>query len=86
MKLKDGFIMRTVAGETVVLPTGGVTDLDMMITLNDTARFLWERLIVGAEVDELVQALLSEYEVTEEVATRSVNAFIDKLKERDFLA
>lgn len=85
MKLKDGFIMRTVAGETVVLPTGGVTDLDMMITLNDTARFLWERLIVGAEVDELVQALLSEYEVTEEVATRSVNAFIDKLKERDFL-
>ena len=86
MKLKDGFIMRTVAGETVVLPTGGVTDLDMMITLNDTARFLWERLVVGAEVDELVQALLSEYEVTEEVATRSVNAFIDKLKERDFLA
>lgn len=86
MKLKDGFIMRTVAGETVVLPTGGVTDLDMMITLNDTARFLWERLAVGAEVDELVQALLSEYEVTEEVATRSVNAFIDKLKERDFLA
>lgn len=85
MKLKDGFIMRTVAGETVVLPTGGVTDLDMMITLNDTARFLWERLIVGAEADELVQALLSEYEVTEEVATRSVNAFIDKLKERDFL-
>lgn len=86
MKLKDGFIMRTVAGETVVLPTGGVTDLDMMITLNDTARFLWERLTVGAEADELVQALLSEYEVTEEVATRSVNAFIDKLKERDFLA
>ena len=86
MKLKDGFIMRTVAGETVVLPTGGVTDLDMMITLNDTARFLWERLAVGAEADELVQALLSEYEVTEEVATRSVNAFIDKLKERDFLA
>lgn len=85
MKLKDGFIMRTVAGETVVLPTGGVTDLDMMITLNDTARFLWERLTVGAEADELVQALRSEYEVTEEVATRSVNAFIDKLKERDFL-
>ena len=49
MKLKDGFILRTVAGETVVLPTGGVTDFDMMITLNDTGKFLWERLVVGAE-------------------------------------
>ena len=85
MKLKDGFIMRTVAGETVVLPTGGVTDLDMMITLNDTAKFLWERLTVGAEVEELVQALLSEYEVTEEVATRSVNAFVAKLRDGNFL-
>ena len=31
MKLKDGFILRTVAGETVVLPAAGVTDFDMMI-------------------------------------------------------
>jgi hypothetical protein len=86
MKLKDGFVLRTVAGETVVLPTGGVTNFDMMITLNDTGKFLWERLTVGAEEAELVNALLAEYEVTEELATQSVAAFVARLKELDFLA
>ncbi len=86
MKLKDGFILRTVAGETVVLPTGGVTNFDMMITLNDTGRFLWERLTVGAEKEELIKALLAEYDVTEDVAAKSVDAFVARLKELDFLA
>ena len=85
MKLKDGFILRTVAGETVVLPTGGVTDFDMMITLNDTGKFLWERLAVGAEEADLVKDLLAEYDVTEELAAQSVTAFVDRLKELDFL-
>lgn len=86
MKLKDGFILRTVAGETVVLPAAGVTDFDMMITLNDTGKFLWERLAVGAEEADLVKDLLAEYDVTEEVAAKSVSAFVARLKELDFLA
>lgn len=86
MKLKDGFILRTVAGETVVLPAAGVTDFDMMITLNDTGKFLWERLAVGAEEADLVKDLLAEYDVTEEIAASSVAAFVARLKELDFLA
>ena len=57
MKLKEGFILRTVAGETVALPTGGLTNFDMMITLNDTGRFLWEKLSVGAEKEEHVNRM-----------------------------
>ena len=86
MKLKEGFILRTVAGETVALPTGGVTNLDMMITLNGTGKFLWEKLAVGAEKDELVNALLSEYDVDREKSEKSVDAFVARLKELDFLA
>lgn len=86
MKLKEGFILRTVAGQTVVLPSGGVTNLDMMITLNGTGKFLWERLAVGAEKSELVDALLAEYDVDREKAEKSVDAFVARLKERDFLA
>ena len=86
MKLKDGFILRTVAGETVVLPAAGVTDFDMMITLNETGKFLWERLAVGAEEADLIKDLLAEYDVTEEVAAKSVAAFVARLKELDFLA
>ena len=86
MKLKEGFILRTVAGQTVVLPSGGVTNLDMMITLNGTGKFLWERLAVGAEKSELVDALLAEYDVDRERAEKSVDAFVARLKELDFFA
>ena len=86
MKLKEGFVLRTVAGETVVLPTGDVADFDMMITLNDTGKFLWERLTVETDEATLVKALLDVYEVTEELAAESVAAFVARLKELNFLA
>lgn len=85
MKLKQGFILRTVAGETVVLPSGDELDLNMMITLNDTGKFLWQKLEVGAEVDELVADLLKEYDVDEATARTGVERFIAKLNENGFL-
>ena len=85
MKIKEGFILRTVARETVVLPADGVTNFDMMITLNDTGRFLWERLSQGAETAELVDALLAEYDVDRATAEKSAEAFVARMKELDFL-
>ena len=86
MKLKDGFILRQVAGENVVIPSGDELNLNMMITLNGTGKFLWERLEAGAEETDLVQALLDEYDVDEKTATANVAGFIQKLKEHGFLA
>ena len=86
MKLKDGFLIREVAGQTVVLPTGDDLDLNMMITLNGTAKFLWEKLQDGTDEAALVAALLAEYEVDEQTAAESVAEFIHKLRENDFLA
>lgn len=85
MKLKDGFILRDVAGQTVVLPTGDELNLNMMITLNETGKFLWERL--GQETDEaaLVSALLAEYDVDENTAKAAVSGFVAKLNDNGFL-
>jgi sensor domain CHASE-containing protein len=58
MRLKKGFVLRNVAGETIVVPTGSDLDLNMMITLNDSGKFLWEKLEQGAEEAELVAAVL----------------------------
>lgn len=77
--------MRTVAGQVVVLPSGDELNLNMMITLNDTGKFLWERLETGAEVEELVSALLAEYDVDEATARAGVERFIAKLNENGFL-
>ena len=85
MKLKEGFILREVAGETVVIPSGDDLDLNMMITLNETGKFLWERLEQGVLEGDLVDALCAEYEVTRERASAAVCSFIEKLNDHGFL-
>lgn len=85
MKLKQGFIMRDIAGEIVVVPSGDELNLNMMITLNETGKFLWKRLETGADMNELVQAMLGEYDVDEQTARAGVERFVNKLQERGFL-
>ncbi len=80
MKLKSGFTLQSVAGQTVVLPDMGAVDMDMMITLNGTGRFLWEHLEQETTVDALVEALLAEYDVQEPQARAAVEGFIQKLE------
>jgi hypothetical protein len=85
MKLKEGFILREVAGSVVVVPTGDELDLNMMITLNDTGRFLWELLEKGAEQEDLLRAMLAEYNVDEKTAKQHIAMFCAKLKDNGFL-
>lgn len=85
MRLKDGFILRSVAGQSVVLPTGGDLDLNMMITLNETGAFLWEHLEAETTEENLVVALLAEYDVDEQTAKNAVSAFVKKLNDNGFL-
>ena len=86
MKIKEGYILRQIAGEYVVIPSGEDLDLNLMITLNETGSFLWERLAEGAEEEDLVKALLAEYDVDEARARKAVEGFIANLREQDFLA
>ena len=86
MKLKEGFILREVAGEHVVLSVGGEVNLNGMITLNDTGCTLWKRLEQEAQISDLVAALTAEYEVDEQTAQAAAERFVEKLKELDLLA
>ena len=86
LKLKEGFVLRTVAGENVVLPSGDELDLNMMITLNGTGAFLWQRIEQGTDEEALVAALLEEYDVDEALAKTSVAGFVEKLRNNGFLS
>lgn len=85
MKIKDGFLLRQVAGQCVVLPVGGDLDLNMMITLNDSAAFLWEQLQSDTTPEALVEAVLGEYDVDKATAERSVDDFVKMLNDNGFL-
>lgn len=86
MKIKEGFILREVVGNYIVVAVGNaVKQFNGVINLNETGAFLWKRLSEGAEEQDLVDALLNEYEVSEEIAKRDVGIFIDKLKRENLI-
>ena len=86
MKIKDGYILRVVAKQNVVLPATGDLDLDRMLTLNSTGKFLWEQLEQGTDKDRLVQAMLDHYEIDENTARTCVEKFVMNLENYGFLA
>lgn len=86
MKIREGFMLCEVAGETVAVPSvDGELNMNLIVNLNGTGKFLWEKLAVGAEEEELVVALLQEYDVDRTTAERSVRSFVAKLADAHFL-
>ncbi len=81
MKIKEGYLLRTVAGSNIVVPVGeGSMDFSGVITLNEVGAFLWKGLESDNTQDGLLTALLGEYEVDEAVAKADIADFVDKLK------
>lgn len=84
MKIKDGFVMKQVAGLSFVVPVGG-TKLDSYMTLNETGVFLFERLKDGSDIPALTAALCAEYDVSPETAEKDAEAFVCALREAGVL-
>ncbi|MBO4633993.1 MAG: PqqD family protein [Bacteroidales bacterium] len=75
MKIKEGFILRKICGEFIVVGEGlAQVNFNKMLTLNASAAYLWEA-VVGKDSfteEDLVQLLLDQYEVDPETARADV--------------
>lgn len=83
-KIKEGFLLRTVAGSNIVVPVGSI-DFSGVITLNEVGALIWKKLENGAELDELVDAVLEEYDTDRETALADIEGYIEELKGRGML-
>ena len=83
MKIKDGFVIRQVAGCYVIMNLGQELNLGGMITLNETGALIWDSVANGLSEDEIAKRITEEYEVSEETALEDVRNFICKMKEAD---
>ena len=82
MKIKDGFILRKIAGEDIVVPIGNnIADFNGVIRLNESAGFLWKILQEEVSKEELINSLVKEYERDETLATNDVEGFLRILEE-----
>ena len=81
MKIREGFILRDVAGKTFVVATGELSNsFKGMITLNETGKYIWKLLENGAEKEEIVEAIMKDYDVQDRALVENdVNVFIEKL-------
>lgn len=74
MRIKDGFELREICGEHVILSHGmDNIDFSKIISLNETAAFLWKEAVGKEEIseEELTATLLEAYEVDEERLVRT---------------
>lgn len=81
MKIKDGFVLRDVCGETVVIGEGlGALDFGRLLVLNETAAWLWNgaRQMGDFTEEALAQRLCAVYDVDRDEALADVTAITDK--------
>lgn len=82
MKIKEGYILRKIAGEDVVIPIGGnIANFNGVIRLNESAAFLWKKVQEEVDKEYLINSLIEEYEIDLELAANDVDSFISTLVE-----
>ena len=84
MKQKEGFVLREICGEKAVIAEGlKVVDFGKMVTMNETAAWLWEKCTELGDftAEQLAEAICEEYRVEPSKALTDVNRILDEWKE-----
>ena len=82
MKVKDGFVLRNVVDEYIVMPTGdNIAKFDGAVVLNEVSAFVFEQMKRPVSREDLLEAVLNEFEVDEATAKADLDALIEKLTE-----
>ena len=83
MRLKSEYKVRDMAGEHVVIMQGRLgSDLTRIISLNESAHYLWCEL-EGKEFDlnAVAELLVERYGIDNEVAQSDAKAWVERLSE-----
>ena len=86
MKIKEGFILREIMGNYVVVAVGSASkDFRGMIKLNSTAVDIWNLLGEGKNENEICEILLSQYDVERSQLEKDIRTTVNRLIEQGIL-
>lgn len=88
VKLKDQLILREVAGEYVIVPTGQrVREVTGVVYISSSAAYLWDYMKEqDFTKDDLVRLILERYDgVTQEKAAQDIERFLKILADNNIL-
>ncbi len=80
MKIDKNFVLREIAGEYIIVPTGRTAlEFNGLITVNEVGMELWKMLQKDVTFDDLLNGILEEYDVDENAAREDIQEFLDRL-------
>lgn len=82
--IKKGFIVREIAGEFLAVPVDSTLGGNIVV-LNPVSKFLWDELKEEKTFEELLDALLKNYQVPAEEAEADLKEFLMQMLESDLL-
>lgn len=86
MRIKNGFVLREVAGQVMVIATGEASkNFHGMIKLNSTGKDIWQGLQAGKTVEEIAKELQDKYQVEYAKAEDDTKEFLAKMLEMGFV-
>lgn len=81
MEIKKQVVLRSVAGEYMLIPIGEtVFEYNGIFMLTESGKILWENIEKGADAEQLKELLMAEYDIDSEVASADVEEFLEMLK------
>lgn len=80
MKRNENFVAKELMGSMVLVHIGE-GDFNGIITLNESAKFLWDAAVGEFEEADLIDALIKEYDIDVATATDGVEVFLKRMKE-----
>lgn len=81
MKIKEGYLLREVAGNYVVIAAGDdALDFNSIITLNEIGAIIWKGIEAGKREQDIIAQILAEYSVDEETAKKDFAEFAQQLR------
>lgn len=86
MKLVSGLVLRQIAGESILIPTGELTkNFNGLISVNDVSAFILEQLREERTFAQLLEAVLEEFDVAPERAEADLKDLLEKLENLQLL-
>lgn len=77
MKIRDGFVLRNVVDEYIVMPTGGnIAKFEGAIVLSEVSAFIFRQMADPVSREDVLKNVLEEYDVDEETAARDIDALL----------
>ena len=81
------YVLREIAGESVLVSMGeGVADFCGIITLNQSAKILWETLKQGSTREKLAENLKNHFQISDEQAAEDVEKSLKLLEEKGLVS